>query len=46
VIHACVPGTDQQLPFDLAFYSLADPVHPRFISSQSSTGQPLGHVNS
>ncbi len=37
VIHACVPGTDQQFRYDLAFYSLADPVHPRFISSYVPT---------
>ena len=37
VIHACPPGNDQTFPFDLAFYSLADPVHPRFISSYVPT---------
>src|SRR6266487_4011601 len=37
VIHACVAGTDQQFRYDLAFYSLADPVHPRFISSYVPT---------
>ena len=37
MIHACVPGTDQQFPYDLAFYSLANPVHPRFISSYVPT---------
>jgi hypothetical protein len=37
VIHACPAGTDAQFPFDLAFYSLADPVHPRFISSYVPT---------
>ena len=37
VIHACVPGTDKTFPFELSFYSLADPVHPRFISSYVPT---------
>ncbi|MGE5288610.1 MAG: LVIVD repeat-containing protein [Micromonosporaceae bacterium] len=37
VIHACPPGNDTQFPFDLKFYSLADPVHPRFISSYVPT---------
>jgi len=37
VIHACPVGTDKQFPYDLAFYSLADPTHPRFISSYVPT---------
>src|SRR6266566_4501775 len=37
VIHACPVGTDQQFPYDLAFYSLADPVHPRLISTYVPT---------
>jgi hypothetical protein len=37
VIHACPRGTDAQFPYDLAFYSLEDPVHPRFISSYVPT---------
>jgi hypothetical protein len=37
VIHACVPGNDTQFPFDLAFYSLKDPVHPRLISTYVPT---------
>jgi hypothetical protein len=37
VIHACVAGTDKTFPFQLSFYSLADPVHPRFISSYVPT---------
>ncbi len=37
VIHACPRGTDKLFPFDLAFYSLADPVHPTFISSYVPT---------
>jgi LVIVD repeat len=37
VIHACPPGNDTLFPFDLKFYSLADPVHPRFISSYVPT---------
>src|ERR1700687_1897910 len=32
VIHACQAGTDAQFPFDLAFFDLTDPHHPRFIS--------------
>lgn len=44
VIHACPPGNDQTFPFDLKFYSLADPVHPQFISSYvptSAAGHPV-----
>ncbi len=37
VIHACPPGNDTIFPFDLKFYSLADPVHPAFISSYVPT---------
>ena len=37
VIHACQAGTDAQFPFDLAFYSLADPVHPALISTYVPT---------
>ena len=37
VIHACPRGTDQQFPYDLAFYSLADPVHPTLISTYVPT---------
>ena len=43
VIHACVKGTDKQYPFDIAFFSLADPVHPKFLSRYvptSRAGQP------
>ena len=32
VIHACAKGTDKDFPFDISFYDLSDPVHPRFIS--------------
>ncbi len=44
VIHACVRGTDAQFPYDLAFYSLADPVHPALISTYvptSAAGLPV-----
>ena len=37
VIHACTPGTDQTFPYDLAFYSLADPLHPQLISTYVPT---------
>ncbi len=37
VIHTCIAGTEGQFPYDLAFYSLADPVHPRFISTYVPT---------
>jgi hypothetical protein len=37
MIHACVPGTDAQFPYDLAFYNLADPVHPALISTYVPT---------
>jgi hypothetical protein len=37
VIHACPPGNDTVFPFDLKFFSLADPVHPQFISSYVPT---------
>src|SRR6266542_3601598 len=36
-IHACPPGNDTTFPFDLKFFDLADPVHPRFISSYVPT---------
>jgi hypothetical protein len=32
-LHACPVGTDATFPFDIKFFSLADPVHPRFIGS-------------
>ncbi|HVB42102.1 MAG TPA: hypothetical protein VNF47_05265 [Streptosporangiaceae bacterium] len=37
VIHACPPGNDTTFPFDLAFYSLANPVHPTLISTYVPT---------
>ncbi len=37
VIHACPPGNDQTFPYDLAFYSLADPLHPQLISTYVPT---------
>jgi hypothetical protein len=38
VLHACPRGTDQQFPFDLAFYSLADdPANPTLISTYVPT---------
>ena len=37
VIHACAKGTDKDFPYDISFYDLADPVHPRFISKYVPT---------
>jgi len=37
VIHACAKGTDKDFPFDISFYDLADPVHPRFTSKYVPT---------
>jgi hypothetical protein len=39
VIHACPPGNDTTFPFDLKFFDLADPLHPRFISSYVPTSR-------
>ena len=36
-LHACTPGNDQQFPYDLAFYSLANPLNPRLISTYVPT---------
>ncbi|HLG62305.1 MAG TPA: hypothetical protein VKY19_10255 [Ktedonosporobacter sp.] len=44
VLHACPQGTDAVFPFDLKFFDLSDPVHPRFIKSYvpaSKAGRPL-----
>ncbi len=41
VIHACPRGTDATFPFDIKFFDLSDPVHPRFLMShvtRSSAG--------
>ncbi len=43
-LHACTRGTDTQFPYDLAFYSLADPLHPALISTYvptSAAGMPV-----
>src|SRR5712692_842455 len=37
VIHACPAGTDAQFPFNIEFFDLSDPVHPRFIESYVPT---------
>ncbi|HXW51823.1 MAG TPA: hypothetical protein VEJ41_07525 [Candidatus Acidoferrales bacterium] len=37
VLHACALGTDKMFPFDLKFFSLADPLHPKFLSSYVPT---------
>jgi len=39
VIHACPPGNDTTFPFDLKFFDLTDPVHPRFLSSYVPTSR-------
>lgn len=39
VLHACADGTDKQFPFDFKFFSLADPIHPKFISSYIPTSR-------
>jgi len=38
-LHACPPGTDADFPFDIKFYDLSDPVHPRLLSSYVPTSQ-------
>ncbi len=41
VIHVCPRGTDANFPFDIKFFDLKDPVHPRFLLShvtRSSAG--------
>ena len=37
VIHACPPGNDITFPFDIRFFDLADPLHPRYIGSYVTT---------
>jgi len=44
VIHACPAGTDAQFPFNIEFFDLADPVHPRFIESYVPTSAAGRHV--
>ncbi len=39
VIHACPPGSDTTFPFDIKFFDLTDPVHPRFILSYVTTSK-------
>src|SRR6266700_6439 len=44
VIHDCPAGTDKQFPFNIEFFDLSDPVHPRFIESYvptSAAGLPV-----
>jgi hypothetical protein len=38
-LHACPAGTDADFPFDIKFFDLADPVHPRLVSSYVPTSQ-------
>ena len=43
-IHACPPGDDTIFPFDIKFFDLSDPVHPRLIRShvtRSKEGQAI-----
>lgn len=44
VIHDCAPGNDTTFPFDIKFFDLTDPVHPRFIGSYVSTDRAGVHV--
>ncbi len=37
VIHACPAGNDTTFPFNIEFFGLSDPVHPRFIESYVPT---------
>src|SRR5258707_8638417 len=39
VIHACPRGNDTTFPFDIKFYDLSDPVHPRFLLSYVPTSK-------
>src|SRR6266568_4246307 len=44
VIHACPAGNDTQFPFNIEFFDLTDPVHPKFIESYvptSAAGRPV-----
>jgi hypothetical protein len=44
LLHACQRGTDEQFPFDIAFFSLRDPIHPKFLSRYvptSRAGKPV-----
>ena len=43
-IHACPAGTDSQFPFNIEFFNLSDPVHPRFIESYVPTSAAGRHV--
>ena len=33
VIHDCAPGNDTTFPFDIKFFDLTDPIHPRFMGA-------------
>jgi hypothetical protein len=44
VIHDCPPGNDTTFPFDIKFFDLTDPLHPRFLRShvtRSSAGTAI-----
>src|SRR5215469_220477 len=38
-IHACASGTDEQFPFDISFFNVVDPVHPKFLISYVPTSK-------
>jgi len=43
LLHACQRGTDEQFPFDISFFGLSDPLHPKFLSRYvpaSRAGKP------
>ncbi len=37
MLHVCPAGTDMDFTFDIKFYSLMDPLHPKFLSSYVPT---------
>jgi hypothetical protein len=39
VIHACPVGDDAQFPFDLKFFDLTDPIHPKLVSRYAPTSK-------
>jgi hypothetical protein len=44
LLHACAEGTDKQFPFDLKFFNLADPLHPKFVTSYVPTSKAGAQV--
>lgn len=43
-IHDCAPGNDTTFPFDIKFFDLSDPVHPRFVGSYVPTSKAGARV--